>query len=51
MPVPFWLEQDAAQAVQMCPALALRLEPAGPPPAPAALPPGAAPAVRGMLLA
>ena len=34
MPVPFWLEQNAAQAVQMCPALALRLEPADPPPAP-----------------
>jgi ferredoxin len=51
MPVPFWLEQDAAQAVQMCPALALRLEPADPPPGPAALPPGGALLVRGMLLA
>jgi ferredoxin len=51
MPVPFWLEQDAAQAVQMCPALALRLESADPRPAPAALPPSGAPAVRGMLLA
>ena len=51
MPVPFWLEPDAAQAVQMCPALALRLEPVDPPPAPAALPLVGAPAVRGMLLA
>jgi ferredoxin len=51
MPVPFWLEQDAAQAVQMCPALALRLEPVGPPPPPAALPAAGAPPVRGMLLA
>jgi ferredoxin len=51
MPVPFWLEQDAVQAVQMCPALALRIESVDPPPAPAALPPGGAPAVRGMLLA
>jgi NADH:ubiquinone oxidoreductase subunit F (NADH-binding)/ferredoxin len=25
MPVPFWLEREAAQAVEMCPALALRL--------------------------
>jgi len=50
MPVPFWLERDAAQAVQMCPALALRLEPVGPPAAPAALPAGRSAAVRGMLL-
>jgi NADH:ubiquinone oxidoreductase subunit F (NADH-binding)/ferredoxin len=26
MPVPFWLERDAQQAVAMCPALALRVE-------------------------
>ncbi|MGH3263665.1 MAG: ferredoxin, partial [Trebonia sp.] len=26
IPVPPWLEQDAKQAVQMCPALALRLD-------------------------
>jgi len=25
MPVPFWLEKEAQQAVAMCPALALRL--------------------------
>jgi NADH:ubiquinone oxidoreductase subunit F (NADH-binding)/ferredoxin len=25
MPVPFWLEREAAQAVEMCPAMALRL--------------------------
>ena len=35
MPVPFWLERGAQQAVAMCPALALRIEPA----APAAAPP------------
>jgi ferredoxin len=51
MPVPFWLEQQAVQAVQMCPALALRLEPATPRAAPPALPPGGAPNVRGVLLA
>ena len=50
MPVPFWLEQQAVQAVQMCPALALRLEPATPRAAPPALPPGGAPTVRGVLL-
>jgi NADH:ubiquinone oxidoreductase subunit F (NADH-binding)/ferredoxin len=50
MPVPFWLEQNAAQAVQMCPALALRLEPTSPRPAQAALPAGGAPEVRGVLL-
>ena len=33
IPVPAWLEKDAQQAVQMCPALALRLSNA--PPAPA----------------
>jgi ferredoxin len=47
MPVPFWLEQ---QAVQMCPALALRLESAAPHRAPPALPPGGALNVRGVLL-
>jgi hypothetical protein len=26
MPVPFWLERSAHQAVAMCPALALRLD-------------------------
>jgi NADH:ubiquinone oxidoreductase subunit F (NADH-binding)/ferredoxin len=51
MPVPFWLEQNAAQAVEMCPALALRLEPAAPPPAPPALPAAASRTVRGVLLA
>jgi hypothetical protein len=50
MPVPFWLEQQAVQAVQMCPALALRLESAAPRAAPPALPPGGAPTVRGVLL-
>ena len=50
MPVPFWLEQNAALAVQMCPALALRLEPTSPRPAQAALPAGGAPEVRGVLL-
>lgn len=51
MPVPFWLAQDAAQAVEMCPALALRLMPSQPPPARAALPPaGGSPNVRGVLL-
>jgi ferredoxin len=29
-PVPPWLERQAGQAVSMCPALALRLVPAGP---------------------
>jgi NADH:ubiquinone oxidoreductase subunit F (NADH-binding)/ferredoxin len=33
MPVPPWLERDARQAVEMCPALALRLTAAGPAPA------------------
>ena len=32
MPVPQWLERGARQAVQMCPALALRLIPASPAP-------------------
>jgi ferredoxin len=32
-PVAPWLQRDAAQAVAMCPALALRLVPAGPAPA------------------
>jgi hypothetical protein len=35
----------------MCPALALRLEPATPRAAPPALPPGGAPNVKGVLLA
>jgi hypothetical protein len=30
MPVPFWLEKEAQQAVAMCPALALRLTPSAP---------------------
>jgi ferredoxin len=30
MPVPFWLEKEAQQAVAMCPALALRLTPSVP---------------------
>ncbi|HEX6931166.1 MAG TPA: NADH-ubiquinone oxidoreductase-F iron-sulfur binding region domain-containing protein [Streptosporangiaceae bacterium] len=46
MPVPPWLDREARQAVEMCPALALRLTPAEPsvparaplPPQPAALP-------------
>jgi NADH:ubiquinone oxidoreductase subunit F (NADH-binding)/ferredoxin len=29
-PVPFWLERNAQQAVAMCPALALRIEPGAP---------------------
>jgi NADH:ubiquinone oxidoreductase subunit F (NADH-binding)/ferredoxin len=33
IPVPSWLEKDAEQAVHMCPALALRLTAAPPPPA------------------
>ena len=37
MPVPLWLRQEAQQAVQMCPSLALRLA-RSPAPAPAALP-------------
>lgn len=40
MPVPAWLERQARQAVQMCPALALRLTPAGPGPLAAAAQPG-----------
>lgn len=32
MPVPQWLERGARQAVEMCPALALRLTPASPAP-------------------
>jgi NADH:ubiquinone oxidoreductase subunit F (NADH-binding)/ferredoxin len=32
MPVPRWLAREARQAVEMCPALALRLIPAGPGP-------------------
>ena len=32
MPVPPWLERGARQAVEMCPALALRLDQIGPPP-------------------
>ena len=32
MPVPPWLERGARQAVEMCPALALRLTPASPGP-------------------
>jgi NADH:ubiquinone oxidoreductase subunit F (NADH-binding)/ferredoxin len=38
MPVPRWLQQEAQQAVQMCPSLALRLVAPSPAPAPAALP-------------
>jgi hypothetical protein len=38
MPVPFWLERGAQQAVAMCPALALRIEPAAPAAAPPRLP-------------
>ena len=29
MPVPFWLEREAQQAVEMCPALALKLATGG----------------------
>jgi hypothetical protein len=29
MPVPFWLEKEASQAVEMCPALALSLATGG----------------------
>ena len=39
-PVPPWLERGARQAVDMCPALALRLIPAGPGPMPAISQPG-----------
>jgi len=39
-PVPPWLERGARQAVEMCPALALRLIPAGPGPMPAVAQPG-----------
>jgi NADH:ubiquinone oxidoreductase subunit F (NADH-binding)/ferredoxin len=39
-PVPPWLERGARQAVDMCPALALRLIPAGPGPMPAMAQPG-----------
>jgi NADH:ubiquinone oxidoreductase subunit F (NADH-binding)/ferredoxin len=51
MPVPFWLEREAEQAVQMCPALALRFEEAAPGPIPA-LPPstGDSRTVTGVLL-
>ncbi len=38
MAVPSWLHQEAQQAVQMCPSLALRLVSSSPAPAPAALP-------------
>ena len=38
MPVPFWLERSAQQAVAMCPALALRIEPAAAVAAPPRLP-------------
>jgi len=37
MPVPQWLERGARQAVDMCPALALRLIPASPAPAAASV--------------
>jgi ferredoxin len=50
IPVPAWLEKDAQQAVHMCPALALRLTDAVPPPsrsAPVAIP---APTLRTGLL-
>ena len=39
-PVPAWLERGARQAVEMCPALALRLIPASPGPMPAMAQPG-----------
>jgi NADH:ubiquinone oxidoreductase subunit F (NADH-binding)/ferredoxin len=39
-PVPAWLERGARQAVEMCPALALRLIPASPAPLPAMAQPG-----------
>jgi ferredoxin len=51
MPVPFWLEREAEQAVEMCPALALRLEQAAPdarPELPA--PRGGSQPVKGVLL-
>jgi len=38
MPVPHWLQQEAQQAVQMCPSLALRLVAPAPSPAPAPAP-------------
>jgi ferredoxin len=38
MQVPRWLQQQARQAVQMCPSLALRLVASSPAPTPAALP-------------
>ena len=38
MPVPRWLQQEAQQAVDMCPSLALRLVAQSPAPASAALP-------------
>jgi NADH:ubiquinone oxidoreductase subunit F (NADH-binding)/ferredoxin len=38
MPVPRWLQQEAQQAVDMCPSLALRLSAQSPAPAPAPLP-------------
>ena len=51
MPVPFWLERDAQQAVEMCPALALRLEAARPAvPPPAALAAAGPPVLQGGLL-
>src|SRR5262249_56913921 len=50
MPVPFWLEQQAVQAVPMCPPLAPRLQPPTPPAAPPAVPPGGAPRPEGVLL-
>jgi NADH:ubiquinone oxidoreductase subunit F (NADH-binding)/ferredoxin len=40
MAVPQWLQQEAKQAVQMCPSLALRLAAPSPAPAPAAALPG-----------
>jgi NADH:ubiquinone oxidoreductase subunit F (NADH-binding)/ferredoxin len=44
MAVPRWLQQEAQQAVQMCPSLALRLVSSTAAPAPAALPTPKAPA-------
>ena len=38
IPVPHWLQQEAQQAVQMCPSLALRLVAPAPSPSPAPLP-------------
>jgi NADH:ubiquinone oxidoreductase subunit F (NADH-binding)/ferredoxin len=47
MPVPRWLQQEAQQAVHMCPSLALRLVPSSPAPKPAALPASSAASLPG----